>query len=132
MKTPCELVVKTVLPTIRASIARELVETHGMSQKKTAETLGITTAAVSQYLSKKRATKRDLKVFRSEEFKKLMKKTAEKIAKAEGETEAMTALCQCCLEVRGKGLLRQVNQEISPGITICDPRLAEGGEGPGA
>jgi predicted transcriptional regulator len=63
MRTPCEIMSKFFLPSIRAMIARELTETHKCTQMKIAEWLGVTQAAISQYLSSKRAaTERILKI----------------------------------------------------------------------
>jgi predicted transcriptional regulator len=42
------------LPVIRKEIAESMITDFGLSQKETAEKLGITPAAVCQYLSKKR------------------------------------------------------------------------------
>jgi len=53
MKSPCELVVWDVLPSIRAAVAEELVK-RGLAQKEVSRLLGITPPAVSQYVSKKR------------------------------------------------------------------------------
>ncbi|MFB0562797.1 MAG: transcriptional regulator [Candidatus Lokiarchaeia archaeon] len=55
MRTPCEIISKFFLPSIRAMIARELTATHKCTQMKIAEWLGVTQAAISQYLSSKRA-----------------------------------------------------------------------------
>jgi predicted transcriptional regulator len=53
MKSPCEVIVWDVLPSIRAAIAEELVN-RGLSQREVSAILGITPPAVSQYVSKKR------------------------------------------------------------------------------
>jgi predicted transcriptional regulator len=53
MKSPCELIVWDILPSIRAATAEELVK-RGISQKEVSRMLGITPPAVSQYVSKKR------------------------------------------------------------------------------
>lgn len=45
----CEQAV-SLFPTIRAAIARKLIAEHNIPQAKVAEALGITQAAVSQYL----------------------------------------------------------------------------------
>jgi predicted transcriptional regulator len=42
------------LPVIRKEIAESMIKDYGLTQKETAEKLGITPAAVCQYLSKKR------------------------------------------------------------------------------
>ncbi len=56
MKSPCELVVWYVLPSIRADLAKELIQ-KGANQKEVARRLGMTEAAVSQYVKGKRGTK---------------------------------------------------------------------------
>jgi predicted transcriptional regulator len=53
-KIDCEDSVWYVLPLIRKEFARSLIEDHRCTQRKAAEKLGITEAAVSQYISKKR------------------------------------------------------------------------------
>jgi predicted transcriptional regulator len=42
------------LPVIRKGIAESMINDYGLSQKEAAEQLGITPAAVCQYISKKR------------------------------------------------------------------------------
>jgi predicted transcriptional regulator len=54
MKIVCEEVVWYTLPIIRKEFAKSLINDHGLTQRKTAEKLGITESAVSQYISKKR------------------------------------------------------------------------------
>ena len=49
MKTLCELMALEVLPTVRALVAKRLVETHGLSQQVAADRLGTTQPAISQY-----------------------------------------------------------------------------------
>ena len=55
VKIPCEIMTKNVLPYVRSQIARELVGVHNLSQIETARRMGITQAAVSWYISNKRA-----------------------------------------------------------------------------
>jgi predicted transcriptional regulator len=54
IKIDCEKSVWYFLPLIRKEFAKSLIEDHGLTQRKAAEKLGITEAAVSQYVSKKR------------------------------------------------------------------------------
>jgi len=46
---PCEVAAKSVIPALRAMVARELMEGYGMKQEAVAEGLGVTQAAVSKY-----------------------------------------------------------------------------------
>ena len=53
-RTTCEYMMWNGLPVIRKQIASSMIKDFGLNQKETAEKLGITPAAVCQYLSKKR------------------------------------------------------------------------------
>ncbi len=57
MDPQCEIVGKYVLPIFRSLVAKELVQKYGLSQTAAAKKLGTTQAAISQYLSSKRAYK---------------------------------------------------------------------------
>ncbi|WP_202318900.1 transcriptional regulator [Archaeoglobus neptunius] len=56
MKPHCVVMVKYILPALRAKVAGELIE-RGYRVKDVAELLGLTQAAVSQYLKSKRGQK---------------------------------------------------------------------------
>ena len=53
-RTTCEFMMWNGLPVIRKGIAESMINDYGLSQKETAEKLGITPAAVCQYVSRKR------------------------------------------------------------------------------
>jgi predicted transcriptional regulator len=57
MDPQCEIIGKYVLPIFRSMLAKELVQKYHLSQTEAAKKLGTTQAAVSQYLSSKRASK---------------------------------------------------------------------------
>ena len=73
MLTPQEIEVWYVLPKIRSAIALELKQ-KGIAQKKIAEIMDITPAAISQYLHNKRAKKIDFEI-----DKKIIKNATKKI-----------------------------------------------------
>jgi len=50
----CDMLVRTVLPSMRAEMVSRLVRDRGLSQSEAARRLGLTRAAVSQYVSRKR------------------------------------------------------------------------------
>ena len=52
---PQEIEVRYILPAIRRELAKTLIKDHKLSQKEAANILGLTEAAVSQYLHSKRA-----------------------------------------------------------------------------
>jgi len=53
-RTSCEYMMWNGLPVIRKEIAESMINDYGLSQKEAAQKLGITPAAVCQYLSRKR------------------------------------------------------------------------------
>ncbi|MCX8173775.1 MAG: transcriptional regulator [Thermoplasmata archaeon] len=59
-KVPCEDAVWEILPAIRRELAISLVKERALSQREAAKILGLTEAAVSQYISSKRGGKLDL------------------------------------------------------------------------
>lgn len=74
---PQEIEVWYIIPAIRKELAKQLTSNYGISYEKTGEVLGISKAAVSQYISNKRANKIKL----SENTLKEVKKSAEVIVK---------------------------------------------------
>ena len=53
-RTTCEYMMWNGLPVIRKEIAESMINDYGLTQKEAAEKLGITPAAVCQYVSRKR------------------------------------------------------------------------------
>jgi len=58
MSARCETIGKYVLPVFRSLVAKELVNTHHLTQVEAAQRLGTTQAAISQYVNSKRAIRR--------------------------------------------------------------------------
>jgi len=88
---PCEKAVWYNLPQIRADIAAGLVKT-GMTQSQAAKKLGVTPAAVSQYLSKKRG-QQDVK---SESYLEEIGVAVEKIRDGATAKDLQSIVCSCC------------------------------------
>lgn len=55
MDNRCETIGKYVLPVFRALVAKELVNTYHLTQSDAAKKIGTTQAAISQYVTSKRA-----------------------------------------------------------------------------
>ncbi len=80
---PQEIQVWYILPALRREFATHLVEEHGFSQKKTAEKLGVTEAAVSQYFGSKRGKK----VKFDKEAKKKIKESCKKVVNQQADLQ---------------------------------------------
>lgn len=112
-KQPCEIIVNYVLPSIRAQLAKELVNCD-ISQQEVAEIIGITPAAVSQYIKGKRgyAVKFD------EKTKEEIKKLANMICR--GETENINALlCHICNKAWSRDTVLQIEEQFDTTADMC-------------
>ncbi len=88
---PCEKAVWYYLPQIRADLAIELVKT-GMTQSQAAKKLGVTPAAVSQYIHKKRG----MQSLKSRSYRKEIDAAVKKICEEASHTELQGIVCNCC------------------------------------
>lgn len=100
MRSPCEEIVWEVLPGIRAAIAQELVA-RGLSQREVSRLMGITPAAVSQYVSRKRGY--------SIVFSDGVKSSIDSLADDLLENRAgdlVERICQICKDARGEDICK--------------------------
>ena len=119
MKTLCELMSLEILPTVRALVARRLVETHSLSQQQAADRLGTTQPAISQY-------KRELRGFKTNLFKndpKLMEiidSLSKRMASGEiDQQEATLEFCDICRHMRSSGTACEIHRKIHPSLQSC-------------
>jgi hypothetical protein len=103
MKTPCEVVVWYILPPIRRELTKCMMEDYGLSQKEAAEKLGLSSAAVSQYLSDKRGKGKIGLI--NEEVLNQIKKSAKSIIDG-NDAIAIKEICRVCEMLRSKGIER--------------------------
>ncbi len=107
MKTPCEIVVWYVLPTIRREIAKELVDTFRMKQVDVGHLFGVTDAAISQYLKKKRGG--NVWIESSENYPKFLeeiKVSAKRIY--DKDSDIAKEMCRLCRCIKNIGILAEV------------------------
>lgn len=90
-RTPCEFMLWNGIPMIRKELAEMMIKQFGLSQRETAEKLGITPAAVSQYLSHKRG-KNDIL---DESIVQHLTVSVERIIKNDGEVVVIET-CRIC------------------------------------
>lgn len=94
MKTPCEVAVWEILPAIRRELAITLVKELSLNQRETARILGLTEAAVSQYVNSKRGSKMEI----SPEIVNEIRKAAKTIVLDNGK--AGEELCRICILIQ--------------------------------
>jgi len=118
MKTPCELVVGKILPSLRASVVKELSGKHDMKQSEIARKLGITQASVSQYLSAARAG--DTSII--ERFPKILsyaEDISERIVAGESKRQWYGVICEACRDIREDDEFCRMHR-IATNISGCD------------
>lgn len=123
MKTPCELVVGRILPTLRASVVRELSGKYKMKQSEIAKRLGITQASVSQYLSATRGGNAKM----LEEFpqiKEFADEISKRIASGEDRRQWHGVLCKACASIRSDDRFCKMHSASIQleGCNICGKR----------
>ena len=90
----CDTMVRNLLPPMRAEMVSRLVQKQGLSQSDAAKRIGVTRAAVSQYMSKKRGVS---EVQISNELDSLIDRWA--LAVVTGESDInLCDVCQCALK----------------------------------
>ena len=98
-RTLCEFMMWNGLPAIRKEIAECMINDYGLSQKETAEKLGITPAAICQYVSNKRGrTNITDKTILTE-----IKKATENILE-NGNDQFISETCRICKCMRSRGV----------------------------
>lgn len=75
---PQEIEVWYLIPALRRELAKILIKEYGLTQRETAKRLGLTEAAVSQYLKEKRGKKLNFNPTEMAEIKKAAKSIYEK------------------------------------------------------
>ncbi len=117
MPMPCEIAVKSVVPSIRAFIAIELTNTYQMKQNDVADILGITQTAVSKYTRQVRGAV--IKFDDSEEIKAMMQQVTGNIAgKTLSQQDFVLKFCEICQIARRIGLMCELCKRNNPSVDI--------------
>ena len=105
--------VKTVLPAVKAIMARSIVEKHGLNEKQTADLLGLSQSAVSRYVGRERGNL--LMIENSAEVLALIEQMVTFLIKEpNNKAEILNLFCQTCTAIREKGLMCPYCQKEMP------------------
>jgi len=98
-----ENIVWNILPVIRREFAKNLIKYHKLTQKKVADMLGLTEAAVSRYVSGKRGNLElsDKKILKE------IKISTDRIVKGDDKT-IISEICRICNILKSTQLLKTV------------------------
>lgn len=112
MKLPCEVATKSVVPAMRALLAKELTDACGLKQEEAAALLGVTQTAVSKYAHKVRGNIFQLS---SDEITSSLRRTASLLANDSlSTTELALRMCGTCRLIRQKRLMCKLCSRDNP------------------
>ena len=119
MIIPCEVAVKSVVPAVRALMAHELLERHGLKQGQVAEILSISQSAVSKYSNKVRGY--IVEIDKVEDVHPLVNDMITMVLSREyARAEFVDLFCKICKVVRKTGLVCQFCKKAEPSLKIED------------
>jgi predicted transcriptional regulator len=117
MLMPCEVAVKSLVPSIRSAIAKELTQTYALKQTEVANLLGVTQTAVSKYTRHIRGTV--IEIEEIEEVQPIFKETVVLLANGNiSRYELAGRFCEICEIVRRKRLLCELCKRSDPSIDV--------------
>ncbi|MCL6579067.1 MAG: helix-turn-helix domain-containing protein [Candidatus Bathyarchaeota archaeon] len=117
MILPCEVAAKSIVPAVKALMAKQLVEKHDLKQDKVAEILGISQSAVSKYTRNVRGYV--IKIDKTQEIESLINQMIDLLLNGTyPREEFLRYFCQICIIIRKKGLMCQYCKKADPNIKI--------------
>ena len=122
MILPCEVAVRSVIPAVKALIAKQLMEEQGLKQGQVAELLGISQSAVSKYSRKVRGHAIDIDGI--EEIRPFINGMVVVLLDNAGQSPKLLQLfCQACVAIRKTSLMCAFCEKSDPKIKIGECRF---------
>ena len=117
MLLPCEVAVRSLVPAIRSTLARELVQKHGLKQKEVAALLGVTQTAVSKYIRKVRGI--TLSVEEIKEVNVMLSDIIFMLADGRiSKYQFSENFCVICQTIRRNGLMCKLCKRSDPSMDV--------------
>ncbi|MDH5362181.1 MAG: hypothetical protein OEY99_09180 [Aigarchaeota archaeon] len=124
MRLPCEVAVRSLVPAMRASIARELADRYAMKQSGIAELLNVTQAAVSYYTRELRGAA--VNIEKVEEIRQAVEEIAAALASGDWSAPDLTkSFCVACSAARERGLICRLHKKMEPSISLRDCKVCK-------
>lgn len=118
MQLPSEIEAKYVLPALRAMIAKKLILERGYTQEKAAEAVGVTQAAISNYLRGVRGFKVEWE--NNPLVMKYVDEVVDMIANNADRKEVTKRLNAMLIDLRKKGVLCKLHKDVEPMINLSE------------
>ncbi len=103
MKTVCEIVVQDILPTLRATVAKELMNNYNLNQGEVAKLLDVSQPAISQYTRQLRGKGAEIEILAKDEIKELCDQLN---SKKIDHTSLATRMCAISRVIIDRGFIK--------------------------
>jgi hypothetical protein len=120
MLLPAEVEARLAIPILRAMIARRLIGEYKLKQEEAAKLLGVTQAAISNYM---RGTRGSYQVWEKvEEVKKFADEIADMLVSNADMVKIVNKFNEACMYIRGNKLLCELHKRLEANIDTnsCD------------
>lgn len=123
MLLPSEVEAKAIIPALRSLIAKRLVNTYHLPQKKVAQMLGITQAAVSNYIREVRGVGVSLEG--SEEAQKIADEIIQLLLQGVDQLTLMRKFHEAVVTIKAKRLMCDLHQKLEPELDTSSCHICE-------
>ncbi|MCH4815062.1 MAG: transcriptional regulator [Saccharolobus sp.] len=110
LQLPCEFSVREILPAVRSIVAQKLIKERNLSEYKAANLMGLTPAAVSNYLKSRRGSNLRSLLEKDEKFMDLVNEVMERIL----NSNSNLSVYYCILCSEGKKVLTKHGYTLGP------------------
>ena len=118
MILPDEIVAKAIIPALRAMIAKELIEKHGLTQQSAAKLLNVSQAAISNYMRGVRGIVVNLE--QDKEIQSIVSKIAEMLVNNNDPKDIVSMFNLAIKIITIRGILCSVHRKFEPIFENCD------------
>ena len=123
MLLPAEIETKTSVPALRALVAKKLIYDYKFSQKDTAKLIGITQAAVSNYL---RGTRGNLTSLGDDErIQVIVDEITTMMIEKHELSDIISKFNEACTIIRSNRLLCDIHKKLEPSLDVDNCHVCE-------
>jgi len=109
-----------ILPGIRALLAKELMDTHNLTQQQTATKLDVSQAAISQYRRELRGSRVKILQKDKEAITEIQSLAAKLASNEIDSVAALGEVCMICKIVRKQNLICSIHRSSMPSLKKCE------------
>ena len=123
MLLPAEIETKTSVPALRALVAKRLIKEYNFSQKDTAKLIGVTQAAISNYL---RGTRGNLTSLGDDErIQTIVAEITTMMIEKHELSDIISKFNEACSIIRSNRMLCDIHKKLEPSLDVDNCHVCE-------